>query len=229
MSQEETTPDKKHRVLICDDHRMLTDAFASIIELDPRVELVSDPISDPLVALEVAAREQPDVVLMDVHLGPGINGIEATKRMLEVAPEARVVIFTGGEDRFLMLQAVEAGASSFLKKTAPIDELLEVICATAEDRSVIDPHELSALLRGAAKERARRHDAELVFSQLTQREREVLQAVALGRSNDDVAADLVLSPQTIQTHVRNILAKLGVHSKLEAVIFAARHGFITIA
>jgi DNA-binding NarL/FixJ family response regulator len=223
--EQETT----YRVLICDDHRMLTDALSAIVDADPRLELVGSAVSDPFVAIDIAAEEKPDVVLMDVEMGAPIDGIEATRRVRDIAPETQVVILTAQEDRFLMLKAVEAGACSFLRKTAPIDEVLDAVCAAAEGRSLLDPRELSALIQEAAKHKSARQDSELLFSQLTEREREVLAAVASGQSNDEIAAALVLSPQTIQTHVRNILAKLGVHSKLEAVLFAARHGFVEIS
>jgi DNA-binding NarL/FixJ family response regulator len=135
---------------------------------------------------------------------------------------------TAHEDERLLVEAVEAGASGFLRKTEGVDELLGAIRAAAAGEILVDRVALARLLPQVARERERRRDAQLLLSQLTDREREILTLLSEGLRNDDIAARLYISPQTVQTHVRNLLGKLGVHSKLEAVAFAVRNGAITV-
>jgi DNA-binding NarL/FixJ family response regulator len=216
------------RLLICDDHRILTDALALVVSSDPSLELVAPPVPTPERAIELSGELQPDVVLMDVEFHGPLNGIEATRRIKEILPGTRIVIMTAYEDDRLLVAAVEAGASAFLPKTEAVEEVLVAVKAAAEGEILIDPGQLTRLLTEAAKERESRRDAELLLGQLTDREREILELVADGLRNEDIAARLFISPQTVQTHVRNILGKLGVHSKLEAVLFAVKNGAISV-
>ncbi|HEX7464712.1 MAG TPA: response regulator transcription factor, partial [Actinomycetota bacterium] len=159
--------------------------------------------------------------------GP-MDGIEATRRIKEVSPATKVVIMTAHDEERLLVEAVEAGASGFLRKEEAADEVLAAAKAAAEGEVLIDPTLLTRLLHQVAQEREARRDALALFEELTEREREILQLLAQGTRNDDIARKLFISPQTVQTHVRNLLAKLGVHSKLEAVAFAVKHGAISV-
>ena len=227
MSADEILEEQRVvRILLCDDHRMLTDAFAMVIELDPEIELCHEPTADPEEALALAQELRPDVVLMDVDLNASMDGIEATEKIKAVVPETKVVILTASQNRDLIVRAVEAGASAFLRKSIPVDEVVSSLKAAAAGETLIDPVELSAVLREVARAREHERDASLLLGQLTARETEILQLLAEGKRNEDIAALLVISPQTVQTHVRNVLSKLGVHSKLEAVAFAARNGVV---
>ena len=135
---------------------------------------------------------------------------------------------TAHDDDRLMVEAVEAGASGFLSKDLPADEILNATKAAAEGEVLIDPVTLTRLLAQVAREREEQRDAMALLGDLTDRERQILQLLAQGKRNDDIAAELYISPQTVQTHVRNILGKLRVHSKLEAVAFAVKHGAIQV-
>jgi DNA-binding NarL/FixJ family response regulator len=135
---------------------------------------------------------------------------------------------TAHDDERLLVEAVEAGASGFLGKDEAADEVLAAAKAAAEGEVLIDPIILTRLLHQVAKEREARRDALALLEELTEREHEVLQLLSEGMRNDDIAQKLFISPQTVQTHVRNLLAKLGVHSKLEAVAFAVKHGAISV-
>ena len=215
-------------LLVCDDHRVLTDALAMVVERDPGIRMVAPPVARAEDALEVVASSQPAVVLMDVELAGDMNGVEATRRIREMAPETHVVLMTGHDDERLLVDAVEAGASGFLSKSEAVDDVLDAVRAAAEGEVLVDPTALSRVLRMVAMERAVRQEADTVFAQLTTREREILQLLAQGLRNDGIAERLFISPQTVQTHVRNILGKLHVHSKLEAVAFAVKHGAVTV-
>ena len=197
-------------LLICDDHRVLTDALAIVVGLDDGLEMVAPPTQDPLSAIDLCAEFLPDVVLMDVDLKAEMSGIDATRRIKENSPATKVIIMTAHDDDRLLVDAVEAGASGFLSKDDAAQEVLAAVKAAADGEVLIDPSTLALL------------------DDLTDREREILALLAQGMRNDDIASQLYISPQTVQTHVRNILGKLRVHSKLEAVAFAVRYGAITV-
>jgi DNA-binding NarL/FixJ family response regulator len=160
--------------------------------------------------------------------GSEMTGIEATRRIKERSPSTKVVVMTAHDEDRLLVEAVEAGASGFLSKDLPADEILKATKAAAEGEVLIDPVTLTRLLAQVAREREEQRDALALLNDLTERERQILQLLAQGKRNDDIAADLFISPQTVQTHVRNILGKLRVHSKLEAVAFAVKHGSIQV-
>src|SRR5438094_4702755 len=216
-------------LLICDDHKLLTDALATVVGLDEELQLIAPPVNTPEEAIRLAEEHLPDVVLMDiVFKGDGMSGIDATRRIKEASPATKVVIMTAHDDERLLVEAVEAGASGFLSKDEAADEVLAAAKAAADGEVLIDPVTLTRLLAQVAREREQQRDAQNLLNDLTEREREILQLLAEGMRNDDIASKLFISPQTVQTHVRNILGKLRVHSKLEAVSFATRHGFISV-
>ena len=220
--------DQKVTLLICDDHKILTDALATVVGLDPTLVMVTPPVHDPETAIKVCTEQLPDVVLMDIVFKGGMSGIEATRKIKEVSPSTKVVIMTAHDEDRLLVEAVEAGASGFLGKDEAAEELLSAAKSAADGEVLIDPATLTRLLAQVAREREAQRDAQNLLDDLTEREREILQLLAEGMRNDDIAAKLFISPQTVQTHVRNILGKLRVHSKLEAVAFAVKHGAITV-
>jgi NarL family two-component system response regulator LiaR len=216
-------------LLICDDHKILTDSLATVVGLDGELSLVAPPVHTPTEAIALALDQLPDVVLMDIMFkGEGMNGIEATRQIKEASPSTKVVIMTAHDEDRLLVEAVEAGASGFLSKDSAAQEVLGAVKAAAVGEVLIDPGTLTRLLAQVAREREAQRDAMNLLNDLTEREREILQLLAEGLRNDDIAGKLYISPQTVQTHVRNILGKLRVHSKLEAVAFAVRHGTISV-
>jgi DNA-binding NarL/FixJ family response regulator len=215
------------RLLICDDHRLLTDTLTDVASHDARLALLP-AVHSPEEAVELTRHTHPDVVLMDIEFQGPMNGIEATRRIKQASPSTKVVIMTAHEDEGLLVEAVEAGASGFLRKTEGVDEFIAAVKAAAEGEILIDRAALARMLPKVAREREARQDAQHLLGQLTDREREILGQLAQGLRNDDIATKLFISPQTVQTHVRNLLNKLGVHSKLEAVAFAVRHGAVTV-
>jgi NarL family two-component system response regulator LiaR len=214
-------------LLICDDHRLLTDTLTSVVQHAPEMHLIP-PVHNSEAAVELVQEHHPTVVLMDIEFKGSMSGIEATRRIKQISPATQVVVMTAHQDERLLVEAVEAGASGFLRKTEGVDELLGIIRAAAAGEILVDRVALARLLPQVARERERRRDAQLLLSQLTDREREILTLLSEGLRNDDIAAKLFISPQTVQTHVRNLLGKLGVHSKLEAVAFAVRNGAIAV-
>ena len=215
-------------LLVCDDHKILTDALALVVERDRDLAMVAPPVHDAERAVELCSETPPDVVLMDVVFKGQMNGIEATRRIKEVSPSTKVVVMTAHDDDRLLIEAVEAGASGFLAKDEAAGEVLAAVKAAADGEVLIDPATLTRLLHQVAREREEQRGAQLLLGDLTDRERQILELLAHGIRNEDIARELRISPQTVQTHVRNILAKLRVHSKLEAVAFAVKHNAITV-
>ena len=217
-------------LLICDDHKILTDALGTMVGLDDDLVLVAPPVHTPDEAIDLATQHLPDVVLMDiVFKGGGMTGIEATRRIKEVSPATQVVVMTAHDEDRLLVEAVEAGASGFLSKDESAEDVLTSAKAAADGEVLIDPDTLTRLLAQVAREREAQRDALKLLGDLTEREREILGLLAQGMRNEDIAKQLFISPQTVQTHVRNILGKFRVHSKLEAVAFAVKHGAIQVS
>lgn len=209
-------------LLICDDHRLLTDALVSIVSLDGCIKLVADPVDNGEEAIDLCAEHRPDVVLMDIDLRGDLNGIEATRRIKGVSPLTNVVVVSGQRRPTVLVEAVEAGAAGFLDKNTAVDDLLATIRAAAAGEVLVDPAVLASLLPLLAAERQSTQEVNARLARLTAREREVLGLMAAGCRNDAIAARLVISTPTVRTHAQNILSKLGVHSQLEAVALAAR-------
>jgi DNA-binding NarL/FixJ family response regulator len=215
-------------VLVCDDHRLLTDTLTTVIENDSSLRMLTPPVHSSEAAVRIIGERRPDVVLMDIKFPGAMSGIEATRRIKMASPSTKVLIMTAHEDDRLLVESVEAGASGFLRKTEGVEEVLNAVKAAAAGEILVDRLELARILPQVAREREVERDAELLLGQLTDREKEILQLLGEGLRNEDVASRLFISPQTVQTHVRNILTKLGVHSKLEAVVFALKHGAVTV-
>lgn len=210
-------------LVICDDHKILTDALGMLVERQDDLRLVAPPVHDPATAVELCREHTPDVVLMDLEFKGDLDGIEATRRVKEASPATKVVVMTAHDDERLLVDAVEAGASGFLGKGEAAGHVLSAVRMAADGEPLIDRALLARLLPLVTREREQRREVEALFATLTDREWEILRLLAQGQRNDDIARSLYISPQTVQTHVRNVLGKLGVHSKLEAVALAVKH------
>ena len=163
--------DRSHvTLLICDDHRVLTDALATVVGLDDTLELVAPPVQDPQSAVDLCLELLPDVVLMDIEFKGGMSGIDATRKIKEGSPSTNVVIMTAHDDDRLLVDAVEAGASGFLGKDEAAEELLSAAKAAAEGEVLIDPMTLARILPQVAREREQQRDALALLNDLTDRE-----------------------------------------------------------
>ena len=209
-------------VLICDDQKLLTDALALAVRQSEELQLASEPFEDADEAVVACARLRPDAVLMDVHLNNGPDGFEATRRIRQVSPNTSVVMLTADPGEHILLEAMEAGATGVVHKSAGLDRVLENVESAGRGEPIVDPRALPRLIEVGAAQRNARRAAERRLRNLTDRERQILELLSEGMRNDQIATRLFISPRTVDTHVQNILRKLQVHSKLEAVTFATR-------
>jgi len=217
------------RVLIVDDHALFRRGLEMVLDEEDDIELVGQA-SDGAEARERAGESLPDVVLMDIRM-PKSSGIEACRGMKEAAPSTKIVMLTISDEEEDLFEAIRAGASGYLLKDIPLDEVAEAVRAVYGGQSLISPAMAGKLLTEFAT-LARRPEEERVQQvpppRLTDREMEVLKLVAKGMNNRDIARELFISENTVKNHVRNILEKLQIHSRMEAVMIALRDKLIDI-
>ena len=200
-----------------------------VLTEEPDIELVGEA-SDGAEAVEKAGQALPDVVLMDIRM-PKSSGIEACRAMKEVSPSAKIVMLTISDEEEDLFEAIRAGASGYLLKDIPYDEVADVVRAVHGGQSLINPSMAAKLLTEFAALAKHDGDGEEPTQQvpppkLTDREMEVLRLVARGMNNRDIAKELFISENTVKNHVRNILEKLQIHSRMEAVMIAVREKLI---
>ena len=216
------------RVLIADDHALFRRGLEMVLEEEDDIDLVGQA-SDGTEAVAVAGESLPDVVLMDIRM-PKSSGIEACRGIKEVAPSAKIVILTISDEEEDLFEAIRAGASGYLLKDIPLDEVAEAVRAVHGGQSLINPSMAGKLLSEfatLAKRDTEEEEAQHVAPpKLTDREMEVLKLVARGMNNRDIAKELFISENTVKNHVRNILEKLQIHSRMEAVMIAVRQKLI---
>ncbi|MCU7722323.1 response regulator transcription factor [Actinoplanes sp. KI2] len=214
------------RVLIVDDQELIRVGFRVLIDSAADMSTVGEA-ADGVVAIAEAMRLRPDVVLMDIRM-PVMDGIEATRRICaepELAGVRVLVLTTFGDDENVFA-ALRAGASGFLLKDARPADLLAAVRTVAAGESLLSPRVTSVLIERFLAEREPRGPAVGTVAQLTDREREVLTLVARGRSNEELAAELVISPLTAKTHVSHIRTKLGAHDRAQLVMLAYESGLV---
>ncbi|UOQ57290.1 response regulator transcription factor [Leucobacter allii] len=211
------------RVLVVDDHPIVRAGIVGLLDTEPDFAIVAEAASGE-EALELSGRERPDVVLMDLRM-PGIGGVEATRRLVrtETGPAPRVLVFTTYEADDQILAAIEAGASGYLVKAAPAEELAAGIRAVAAGQTVLAPSIAAALVARAAGGAATAADPVPV---LTPREREILRLVAEGCSNPGIAGRLSIGESTVKTHLLHVFEKLEVSDRTRAVTRAMELGLL---
>jgi DNA-binding NarL/FixJ family response regulator len=217
------------RTLIVDDHALFRRGLEMVLGAESDIELVGEA-SDGSEAVQRAAEFLPDVVLMDIRM-PRSTGIEACRAMKDAAPSTKIVILTNSDEEEDLFEAIRAGASGYLLKDIPLDEVAGTVRAVHGGQSLINPSmaakllaEFASLARRDAEDRAEQVPA----PKLTEREMQVLKLIARGMNNRDIAGELYISENTVKNHVRNILEKLQIHSRMEAVMVAVRDKLIEL-
>lgn len=215
------------RVLIADDHALFRRGLIMVLESEEGMEVVAEAV-DGEEAVAKAEELAPDVVLMDVRM-PKMSGIEAARAISEVDPAAKILMLTVSDDEDDLYDAIKSGANGYLLKEISIEEVADAVRAVVAGQSLISPSMASKLLTeftSLAKRADERHT--VPSPRLTDRELEVLKLVAQGMSNRQIAGELYISENTVKNHVRNILEKLHLHSRMEAVVYAVREKLLDI-
>jgi two-component system NarL family response regulator len=215
------------RVLVVDDHALFRRGLEMVLAQEPDIEVVGEA-SDGAEALAKAMDTTPDIVLMDVRM-PKRGGIDACTAIKDAVPSTNVIMLTISDEEADLYDAIKAGATGYLLKEISIEEVASAIRAVYGGQSLISPSMASKLLSEFASMIKRTDDRQQVPApRLTDREMEVLKLVAKGMNNRDIAKDLFISENTVKNHIRNILEKLQLHSRMEAVVYAVREKLLEI-
>jgi NarL family two-component system response regulator LiaR len=207
------------RVLFVDDHEMVRIGVSSYLSAQPDIEVVGEA-ADGKKGVELALELRPDIILMDLVMKE-MDGIEATRLIIDQWPEAKVIIVTSFLDDEKVYPALEAGATSYMLKTSKAGEIVNAVRATYHGQSVLEPE-----VTGKMMVKMRQKNTHLPHEDLTTREIEILLQMAEGKSNQEIADELFIAIKTVKTHVSNILSKLNVQDRTQAVIYAFKHSLI---
>jgi len=218
---------EKLRVMVVDDHALFRRGLEMVLQQEPDLDLVGEA-SDGAEAVERVPELMPDVVLMDVRM-PRRSGIEAAGQIKELLPHVKILMLTISDEEADLYDAIKAGASGYLLKEIPIEEVADAIRSVWQGQSRISPSMASKLLTEFANMSKGAEDRpQMPAPRLTDREMEVLKLVAQGMNNRDIAKELFISENTVKNHIRNILEKLHLHSRMEAVVYAVREKLLEI-
>ena len=207
------------KVLFVDDHEMVRIGVTAYLSAQPDIEVIGEA-EDGQKGVELALQLRPDVILMDLVMKE-MDGIEATKRIVEAWPDAKIIIVTSFLDDEKVYPALEAGATSYLLKTSKASDIAEAVRKTFQGQSILEPE-----VTGKMMKRMRQKENSLPHEELTSREMEILLLMAQGKTNQEIADELFIALKTVKVHVSNILAKLEVQDRTQAVIYAFKHSLV---
>jgi len=219
---EVSTPSKLISIVIVDDHQVLTDALAAILGSQTDLQVVG-VAATCAAARALLSRTCPEVLLLDISLPDG-DGLSLASEFNQMCPNVHILVLTSLSEEKTLMRAMDTGVNGFVSKSQPLSEMITAIRQAAEGEIVMPTSLLLGLLGRTARTRAR--PVTPTREPLTPREREILTRLARGRSGADIAAALNISPLTVRTHIRNLMDRLGVHSRLEAVTYALSRGLI---
>lgn len=208
------------KILICDDQAIVRDGLELLLKLEKDLEVVG-AAQDGVEALDLAMQTKPDLVLMDLKM-PGMNGVEATRRIHEQLPEIKILVLTTFDDDEWVFDAVRAGATGYLLKDTPREKVVDAIRGTVLGKSFLDPAIAGKLMKQVATRQEQ--PSSIITDKLTARELDILKFIAHGLTNADIADRLHLSEGTVRNHVSEIFTKLEVNDRTQAAILAIRHG-----
>jgi DNA-binding NarL/FixJ family response regulator len=223
MSIDHTAQPDEVRVVLVDDHELFRGGLRDLLEAQDLT--VVGEASNGESGVELSANLAPDVVVMDLNM-PGISGVEATRRILEQAPLARVLVLTISAEDGDVMEAMMAGACGYLLKDASVEELVSGVRAAAAGESSISPRIATKVLTRMRQDAGDREAAARSTTGLSEREIEVLRLLAEGKGNAEIAQELFISPKTVKNHIASILMKLQIENRIQAAVYAVRTGII---
>lgn len=211
-------------VAMIEDHQILVDSLSLMLRYESDIDFLGSA-SSISNGHNLIKETTPDVLLLDVGLPDG-NGLDLIPEVNEISPDTNIVVLTSLSDEATLMRVVDSGISGFVSKNSELSELMETIRKAAEGEIVMPTSLLVGLLMRLPRDKAAAYQEEKGWERLTMREHEVLELLAAGKSGNEIAEDLHIAPLTVRTHIRNLMSKLGVHSRLEAVTFGMKNGLI---
>ncbi|MAT45276.1 MAG: DNA-binding response regulator [Anaerolineaceae bacterium] len=212
------------RIIVVDDQEIVCQGLTTILNNDPLIKVIATA-NDGLEALRLVEELQPDLVLMDLKM-PELNGIQATQRIRQRFPQVRVLVLTTYDDDEWLFDAIRAGAAGYLLKDTPSADLIKAIKGTVTGDTFLDPAVAGKVLTNISNQKSLSQKQSSI--QLSERESEILQLLARGLSNADIARELFLSEGTVRNYTSTIFSKLGVNDRTQAVIAAFKHGLVSL-
>lgn len=216
---------KKIKVLIVDDHTIVRDGISALLALTGDIEVVGEA-TNGYEALNIVRELHPDVVLMDIAM-PVMGGLEATRRINKEFPKIKVLVLTQHDDKEYVFPVIESGASGFISKAGASTELVQGIRSVHQGESYLTPSVAKLLIENYQQTTGKRLDED-PYNKLTERERDVLKLLTESYSTQEIADLLVITPKTVEGHKTNLMAKLGIHNRIDLVKYALRKGIISI-
>ena len=214
------------RVLVVDDQPVFTEMLRVVLDMQDDIKIVGMAFTGD-EGLKMAIETRPDVLLVDYHM-PGMSGLEVIQALREAGEETTVVVLTADTGEAVMAEAIAAGAAGYITKQQALSEVVQAVRTASEGEPVVPPFMIPRILSHFHRQQQREQQAELLKARLSAREIEILEQLARGKSNEAISEIFVLSPNTVRTHIQNVIKKMGVHSKLEATTLALQLGIITM-
>lgn len=214
------------RVVVVDDQPVFTEMLRMVLDMQDDIKVVGMAFTGD-EGLKLALDTKPDVLLVDYHM-PGMTGLEVIQSLRAEGENTTVLVLTADTGEAVMAEAIAAGAAGYITKQQALSEVVQAVRTASEGEPVVPPFMIPRILSHFHRQQQREQQAELLRSKLSAREIEILEQLARGRNNEAIAELFVLSPNTVRTHIQNIIKKMGVHSKLEATTLALQLGIITM-
>lgn len=214
------------RVLVVDDQPVFTEMLRVVLDMQTDIKVVGMAFTGD-EGLKAALELKPDVMLVDYHM-PGLTGLEVIQGLRAEGENTTVLVLTADTDEAVMAEAIAAGAAGYITKQQALNEVVQAVRTASEGEPVVPPFMIPRILSHFHRQQQREQQAEQMKAKLSAREIEILEQLAKGRGNEEISEVFVLSPNTVRTHIQNILKKMGVHSKLQATTLALQLGIITV-
>jgi len=224
--EQEARRDGPIRVLVVDDQPVFTEMLRVVLDMQPDIEVVGMAFTGE-EGLQAALEMKPDVLLVDYHM-PGMTGLDVIQELKAAGQEVITVVLTADTDEAVMAGAIAAGAAGYITKQQALNEVVQAVRSASDGEPVVPPFMIPRILSHFHRQQQKEQQAELLRERLSAREIQILEQLARGRSNEEISEIFVLSPNTVRTHIHNIIKKMGVHSKLQATTLALQLGIIEV-